>query len=86
VSTYQPASTCPAATESPRLRRRSVGALLFAAAIVLGWATLGTHNAEATGGFTQAAALPGLGSGRIWSVAVEPSAPSTILAGTDKGV
>jgi hypothetical protein len=36
--------------------------------------------------FAQAGALPGLGSGRIWSVAVEPSVPSTIVAGTDIGV
>ena len=30
--------------------------------------------------------MPGLGSGRIWSLAIEPSRPSTILAGTDLGI
>ena len=52
-------------------------------------AALGTLSAPvsaAPSGFTEAGALPDLGSGRIWSVAVEPTAPSTILAGTDSGV
>lgn len=40
----------------------------------------------ADSGFAEAGALPGLGSGRIWSVAIEPSQPSTIMAGTDSGV
>ena len=30
--------------------------------------------------------MPGLGSGKIWSLAVEPSQPSTIIAGTDNGI
>ena len=56
---------------------------------VLPLAALGTLSAPvsaAPSGFTEAGALPDLGSGRIWSVAVEPTAPSTILAGTDSGV
>jgi hypothetical protein len=31
-------------------------------------------------------AFPGLGSGRIWKVAISPTAPATVLAATDKGV
>ncbi len=86
MSTYHPASPCPVATAPPRRRRRALGAVLLLFAIVLGWGTLSSHDAAAAGGFTEAGALPGLGSGRIWSVAVEPSAPSTIMAGTDVGV
>jgi len=36
--------------------------------------------------FAPAGSLPGLGSGRIWSVAVDPAAPATLLAGTDSGL
>jgi hypothetical protein len=36
--------------------------------------------------FKPLAALPGLGGGRIWSVAVSPSVASTILVGSDAGV
>jgi hypothetical protein len=86
VSTYSPANTCPAAGASPRLRRRPIGALLLLLAIALGWGTLSSRAAAAQGGFSEAGALPGLGSGRIWSVAIEPSQPATILAGTDVGV
>ncbi len=49
-------------------------------------ATLSPHVSAAQAGFTEAGVLPGLGSGRIWSVAVEPTVPSTILAGTDSGL
>jgi hypothetical protein len=86
VSTYHPASTCPAATASPRLRRRPVGALLLVLAVLLGWSTLSSRAAAAPAGFIEAGALPGLGSGRIWSVAVQPTQPSTIMAGTDVGL
>jgi hypothetical protein len=37
-------------------------------------------------GFSETGALPGLGSGKIWSLAIEPSAPNTIIAGTDNGI
>jgi hypothetical protein len=69
-----------------RLRRRAFGAFLLVLAAVGGWGALATQGAAAPAGFSQAAALPGLGSGRIWSVAVEPSVPSTIIAGTDTGI
>jgi hypothetical protein len=60
--------------------------VLLLLAVVLAWGTLTSHGAAAQGGFTETGVLPGLGSGRIWSVAVEPSQPSTIIAGTDSGV
>jgi hypothetical protein len=55
-------------------------------AALLLWSVLGSHARAAPIGFSEAGALPGLGSGRIWSVAVEPSMPTTIIAGTDTGV
>jgi hypothetical protein len=55
-------------------------------AAIFAWGTLATHSVSALTGFAEAGPLPGLGSGRIWSVAVEPSQPSTIIAGTDSGV
>jgi hypothetical protein len=86
MSIHHPARTCPPAARSSRLGRRAVGAFLLLVAAVLGWSALATPGAAATVGFTQAGALPGLGSGRIWSVAIEPSVPSTIIAGTDAGI
>jgi len=41
----------------------------------------GAHAAWAPGG-----ALPGLGPGRIWSVAFDPAHPAVALAATDRGV
>jgi hypothetical protein len=86
VSTHHPARTCPAATRLSRVRRRALGAFLLVLAAIGGWGALAIQGAAAPAGFSQAAALPGLGSGRIWSVAVEPSVPSTIIAGTDAGI
>jgi hypothetical protein len=86
MSIHLPARTCPAATRSSRLPRRLVGGFMLLVAVLSGWSALATPGAAATVGFTQAGALPGLGSGRIWSVAIEPSVPSTVLAGTDSGI
>jgi len=86
MSIHHPARTCPPAARSSRLGRRAAAAFLLLVAAVLGWSALATPGAAATVGFTQAGALPGLGSGRIWSVAIAPSVPSTIIAGTDAGV
>jgi hypothetical protein len=86
MSIHPPARACPPTARSFRRGRRAVGALLLLVAAVLGWSALATPGAAAPIGFTQAGALPGLGSGRIWSVAIEPSVPSTIIAGTDTGI
>ena len=86
MSTPHPARTCPAATRLSRVRRRAFGALLLLLAGLGGWSALAIQGAAAPAGFTQAGVLPGVGSGRIWSVAVEPSVPSTIIAGTDSGI
>jgi hypothetical protein len=86
MSIHHPARTCPAAARSSRLSRRRVGGLLLLVAGLFGWSALATPGAAANVGFAQAGAMPGLGSGRIWSVAIEPSVPSTIVAGTDGGV
>jgi hypothetical protein len=59
---------------------------VFAFALVGGWATLSAGAAAAPVGFFAAGQIPGLGSGKIWSVALDPSQPSSILAGTDAGV
>jgi hypothetical protein len=85
VSTHHPARTCPAATRLSQVGRRPVSAVLLLLAVLLGGGALVTSATAAPVGFSRAGALPGLGSGRIWSVAVEPSVPSTILAGTDSG-
>ena len=59
--------------------------MLFVVSLLAGWATFSAPVSAAQVGFVATGQLPGLGSGRIWSVAVEPSVPSTILAGTDHG-
>jgi hypothetical protein len=86
MSIHHPAHTCPAATRSSRLSRRLLGGFMLLVALLFGWSALATPGAAATVGFTKAGALPGLGSGRVWSVAIEPSVPSTLLAGTDSGI
>ncbi len=77
---------CLSATPSARLRRRSLGTLLLALVLLGGWGTLSLRVSAAQVGFSETGPLTGLGSGKIWSVAVEPSLPSTILAGTDSGI
>jgi len=85
VSTHHPARTCPAATRGSHAGRLPAAAALVALSALLGWGAL-VADAAAAPAFSRAGPLPGLGSGRIWSVAVEPSVPTTILAGTDNGV
>jgi hypothetical protein len=59
---------------------------MLGVSLLTGLGALPTHVSAAQAGFAATGQLTGLGSGRIWSVAVEPSLPSTILAGTDMGV
>jgi hypothetical protein len=59
---------------------------MLAGALLTGWGALSAPVSAARVGFAATGQLTGLGSGKIWSVAVEPSLPSTILAGTDVGV
>jgi hypothetical protein len=85
VSTH-PTHLYQSATVPARRRRRSLGALLFAVSLLAGWATLSAHVSAAQVGFSPTGPIVGLGSARIWSLAIEPSRPSTILAGTDLGI
>ncbi len=85
MSTHHPARTCPAATRWSHAGRRPAAAALVALSALLAWGAIVT-DAAAAPAFSRAGPLPGLGSGRIWSVAVEPSVPTTILAATDSGV
>jgi hypothetical protein len=71
------AVSCPA----PRGYRVLAAGALFVVAVLAG----GPAPAAA-GGFGAGAALPRLGSGRIWAVAPQPGTPSTVLAGTDEGI
>lgn len=41
---------------------------------------------RAATGWVAGGALPQLGAGRIWSVAIDPAIPTTVIAGTDNGV
>ena len=59
---------------------------MLAIALLMGWGALSARVSAAPVGFVAAGQLTGLGSGKIWSVAVEPSQPSTLVAGTDAGV
>jgi hypothetical protein len=59
---------------------------MLGVSVLMGWGALSAHVSAAQVGFAATGRLTGLGSGKIWSVAVEPSMPSTILAGTDVGV
>ena len=67
----------------PRLRITRRRRVVLAS---LALATLAPAAASADGGFTILHPLPGLGTGRVWSVALSPAQPSTILVGTDAGV
>jgi hypothetical protein len=85
VSTHHTTHPCPPATHSAR-RRKAFGAALFAVSLVMGFGVLTGPVSAAQVGFSETGALPGLGSGKIWSIAIEPSVPNTIIAGTDDGV
>ncbi len=69
-----------------RMPRRRLGVLLLLLALLLGLSAFGSRAAAADTGFSLGGPLPGLGSGKIWSVAVEPSQPDRIIAGTDAGI
>jgi hypothetical protein len=70
---------------TPRLLRRA--ALMSATAGVILTAGLAAGASPAgAAGFSASAQLPRLGGGRIWQVAAQPGSPSTILAGTDRGI
>jgi len=70
----------------PPLRRpRRAHGLLGLSIVLLALTAALSQTAGATG-FSAAGRLPQLGSGRIWQVAAEPSAPNTVLAGTDHGL
>jgi hypothetical protein len=59
---------------------------LFAVSVLMGFGVLSGPVSAAQVGFSEMGSMPGLGSGKIWSLAVEPSQPNTIVAGTDDGV
>ncbi|MBV9101180.1 MAG: hypothetical protein JOZ46_00785 [Candidatus Dormibacteraeota bacterium] len=63
--------------------RRCAAALPAVLAMIL--MAAGTQHAAA-GAFIRAGILPGLGSGRIWDVTVDPGSPARMLAATDLGV
>ena len=70
-------------------RQRAIFALLAAltaSAAALGAVLPGMTPARAANDFKALGSLPGLGGGRVWSVVVSPSTPSTILVGSDAGV
>jgi hypothetical protein len=54
----------------------------IAASFVFVWAGGGTARAA----WSQGGTLPGLGSGRIWSLAASPATAGLVVAGTDAGV
>lgn len=69
-----------------RRRARPLSALL-AATLVCSAVALGIATAvPARAAFAGTSKLPGLGSGRIWSVAASPTNGNLLLAGTDDGV
>src|SRR6202051_599368 len=86
LRTHHPARLRPPAKLPAYRRRRSLGAVMLAVSVLMGWGALSAHVSAAQVGFSATGRLPGLGSGKIWSVAIHPSLPSTILAGTDAGV
>ena len=65
-------------------RRLPAAILVGAAAVMLVISWAGVMSASAA--WTRSATLPGLGGGRIWSVASSPTTAGFIVAGTDRGV
>lgn len=67
-----------------RTRRAPVALMLSAvtAALIAAWA--GASGARAA--WSQPGVLPGLATGRVWSVAASPAAAGLLVAGTDRGV
>ncbi len=71
---------------SRQARRRRVIRLTTAAIVCIATATLALPVTPALADWSKVGSLPGLGGGRIWSLAVAPNDPNLILAGTDNGV
>jgi hypothetical protein len=67
-----------------RTRRIPAALLLSAATVAVTLTWVGSLNAAAA--WAKAGVMPGLGSGRIWSVAASPATAGVLVAGTDKGV
>lgn len=67
----------------PHGRAWALGGLL---AIFVGVTLMGSCSAQAATGWQPGGPLPGLGNGRIWSLAVSPQNPSMVVAGTDNGI
>jgi hypothetical protein len=67
-----------------RTRRLPAALLLGAATATMIFAWAGSVDGGAA--WVRSPALPGLGSGRIWSVAASPKTAGMVVAGTDRGV
>jgi hypothetical protein len=67
-----------------RARRPVAALILGATAALVASAWVGSLSARAA--YVQGGTLPGLGTGRIWSLAASPSTAGLVVAGTDKGV
>jgi photosystem II stability/assembly factor-like uncharacterized protein len=65
---------------------RAVAAVVLALTAVFAALTVLPPAQRARAAWVGAGALPGLGNGRIWSVAMNPATPAIVLAGTDSGV
>jgi hypothetical protein len=68
-----------------RSRKRKSESILLAALLVIVALPAGIHS-QAANGFTRLAALPALGGGRIWDVAINPASPAHMLVASDAGV
>jgi hypothetical protein len=70
-----------------RLRPRRRGALLSSlVAVALPLLVVLELGVPARAAYTPSGQFPGLGSGRLWSLAVNPGNGSVVIAGTDNGV
>jgi hypothetical protein len=68
------------------LRTRRVPAAILLGAAVATVLLTGTVTIDGRAAWARSSSLPGLGSGRIWSLASSPKTAGMVVAGTDHGV
>ncbi|MGH7722405.1 MAG: hypothetical protein ACRENL_06150 [Candidatus Dormibacteria bacterium] len=68
------------------MRRRRLPAALLLGAAGASLAVAGAGAIHADAAWARSSSLPGLGSGRIWSLASSPRTAGLVVAGTDHGV
>ena len=81
-----PLLSSPGVTVRRCARRRALATLIAILALIVTVAATPAGILRADAAWAPTGPLPGLSSGRVWSLAIDPADPKVVLAATDKGV